>query len=327
MSFGPIQWLRDQFLDLPLVSEDLEGRIVIVTGANTGLGFECAMHFLRMKPAKLILAVRSIEKGQAAALRMIDETKETRPDIVEVWQLDMASFVSVQAFAQRVETLPRLDIAVLNSGVNTREWRTTGDGYEISLQVNVISTGLLATLLLPSMQRTTSLPAASVLKPHLVIVSSDAHYLAGFPEHTAAKPISALNDQARFRSSDRYYVTKLLDVFIVQKLARLSKASGIVISTVNPAFCRSDLNREVGMFMGLILEAIYFIFARTGEMGARNYVWAALKDIPSGSFVNSCRVDPVSKLATSEIVADKVWNELVEIWTPLAPSVADIVKA
>ena len=132
MTFAAIQWVRDQFLDLPSVSEDLEGRIVIVTGANTGLGFECAMHFLRMKPAKLILAVRSIEKGQAAALRMIDETKETRSDIVEVWELDMASFTSVQAFAQRVESLPRLDIAVLNAGVRTREWRTTGDGYEIS---------------------------------------------------------------------------------------------------------------------------------------------------------------------------------------------------
>jgi retinol dehydrogenase-12 len=132
MTFGPIQWIRDQFLDLPLVSENLEGRIVIVTGANTGLGFECAVQLLRMKPAKLILAVRSIEKGQAAALRMIDETNETRPDIVDVWQLDMASFASVQAFSQRVETLPRLDIAVLNSGVLTREWDTTKDGYEIS---------------------------------------------------------------------------------------------------------------------------------------------------------------------------------------------------
>ena len=132
MSFGSIKWIRDQFLDLPLVSEDLEGRIVVVTGANTGLGFECAMHFLRMKPAKLILAVRSIEKGQAAALRMIAETKEARSDIVEVWQLDMASFASVQAFSKRVETLPRLDIAVLNSGVITRVWDTTGDGYEIS---------------------------------------------------------------------------------------------------------------------------------------------------------------------------------------------------
>ena len=132
MSFSTIQWVRDQFSELPSVSENLEGRVVIVTGANTGIGFECAKHFLRMKPAKLILAVRSLEKGQAAALRMIDQTKETKPDIIDVWKLDMASFASVQAFSQRVEILPRLDIAVLNSGVVTDAWDTTGDGYEVS---------------------------------------------------------------------------------------------------------------------------------------------------------------------------------------------------
>jgi retinol dehydrogenase-12 len=132
MSLNIIQWARDQFSDLPLVSEDLEGRIVVVTGANSGIGFECAKHFLRMKPAKLILAVRSIEKGQAAALRMIDETKEMRSDVVDVWKLDMASFESVQAFSQRIETLPRLDIAVLNSGVVATTWGITGDGYEVS---------------------------------------------------------------------------------------------------------------------------------------------------------------------------------------------------
>ena len=91
-------------------------------------------------------------------------------------------------------------------------------------------------------------------KPLLTLLTnSTAHYLAGFPEHTDAKPINALNDQARFYSADRYYVTKLLEVFIVQKLAKLSKASGIVVSAVNPAFCRSDLNREAGMFVGAIL--------------------------------------------------------------------------
>jgi len=132
MSFSITQWVSDQFSDLPLINENLEGRIVVVTGANTGVGFECAKHFLRMNPAKLILAVRSIEKGQAAALRMIDETRETRSDIVEVWQLDMASFASVQSFAQRVETLPRLDLAVLNSGVSTNAWEITGDGYEVT---------------------------------------------------------------------------------------------------------------------------------------------------------------------------------------------------
>lgn len=77
--------------------------------------------------------------------------------------------------------------------------------------------------------------------------------MAGFPEHTAPKPISALNDQARFRSLDRYPVTKLLEIFIVQKIAKLSKASGIIVSTVNPAMCRSDLNQDVGMFVRVII--------------------------------------------------------------------------
>jgi hypothetical protein len=77
--------------------------------------------------------------------------------------------------------------------------------------------------------------------------------VAGFPEHTAAKPISALNDRARFRSFDRYFVTKLLEIFIVQKIAKLSKASGIVISAVNPAMCQSEFNREAGMFVGVIV--------------------------------------------------------------------------
>src|SRR5258706_15748131 len=86
-----------------------------------------------------------------------------------------------------------------------------------------------------------------------VLTDSPAQYVAAFPEHTAAKPINALNDRARFRGSDRYYVTKLLEVFIVQKIARLSKASGIVVSAVNPAFCRSELNREMGVFMVVIV--------------------------------------------------------------------------
>lgn len=92
------------------------------------------------------------------------------------------------------------------------------------------------------------------LKPlfHL-LTDTQAQYLAGFPERSAPKPISALNDQPRFRSFDRYPVTKLIEIFIVQKLARLSKASGIVVSAVNPAMCRSDLTRDAGMFAGIIL--------------------------------------------------------------------------
>jgi hypothetical protein len=91
------------------------------------------------------------------------------------------------------------------------------------------------------------------LSPFTLLTDSLAHYMAGFPEHTAPKPISALNDQARFRSLDRYQVTKLIEVYIVQKIAKLSNASGIVVSSVNPAMCRSDLNQKAGMFVRVII--------------------------------------------------------------------------
>ena len=85
------------------------------------------------------------------------------------------------------------------------------------------------------------------------LTDSLVHYLAGFPEHAAPKPIRALNDRARFRSLDRYPVTKLIEIFIVHKLARLSKASGIVVSAVNPAFCHSELNREASVLGRVII--------------------------------------------------------------------------
>jgi len=88
----------------------------------------------------------------------------------------------------------------------------------------------------------------------LVLTNSAAHYFANFRERTDPKPISALNDQARFRSLDRYPVTKLIEIFIVQKIASLSKASGIIVSTVNPGLCRT----EIGKNTGIILRVIYW---------------------------------------------------------------------
>ena len=72
------------------------------------------------------------------------------------------------------------------------------------------------------------------------------HYKARFTEHNQPKPLSALNDPAKFDGRDRYSTTKLLDVFLAQKIAQLPKATagGIVVNSVNPSLCQSDLARE-----------------------------------------------------------------------------------
>lgn len=80
------------------------------------------------------------------------------------------------------------------------DWKETKDGYERTLQVNVISTYWLGELLLPLLQKTASLPSPSstILKPHMSIVGSFVHFLASFPEQNEEKPLAVLNDKSRF---------------------------------------------------------------------------------------------------------------------------------
>ena len=103
------------FVTPPYPIKKFTGQTVIVTGSNTGLGFEAAKHFVRLGADKVILAVRTVEKGEAARKRIEESTKIT--SVVEVWQLELESYGSVKAFAEKAQGLDRLDVLVENAGV------------------------------------------------------------------------------------------------------------------------------------------------------------------------------------------------------------------
>ncbi|CAO3669018.1 unnamed protein product [Umbelopsis ramanniana] len=101
---------------------------------------------------KVILAVRNLESGDDAKVSIEETTK--RSGVVEVWKLDMSSSASVPEFANKVnKELPRLDVAALNASAATKLFKTSSEGWEETLQVNVISTAYLAILLLPKISR------------------------------------------------------------------------------------------------------------------------------------------------------------------------------
>jgi NAD(P)-dependent dehydrogenase (short-subunit alcohol dehydrogenase family) len=116
------------FARLPVPDSDLTGRTFLVTGSNTGLGFAAAVHLARLNPARLILAVRDITKGEAAKSQVILATGFS--GALDVWELDMADFASVKRLAQRANSLERLDGALLNAGINAYGWDVTSDGWE-----------------------------------------------------------------------------------------------------------------------------------------------------------------------------------------------------
>jgi retinol dehydrogenase 12 len=199
------KFLYSQFFVTPqLPSHDFLRQTVIVTGSNTGLGLEAARHFLNMRCSKLILAVRNISKGEDAKKSLLETSpSDVSATQIEVWPLDLSSSDSVRTFAHRASTtLARIDVLVSNAGISAPNFVISSDGWETTLQTNVISTCLLAVLMLPKMRETGE---RFKVMPHLVVVTSDTHYTAKFPERKAQNGImKSLNDQEKYNDMERY---------------------------------------------------------------------------------------------------------------------------
>lgn len=170
---GPLrQCMYQQFFVTPAYpTTDCTGRTIIVTGANTGLGKEAVRHLVQLNAERVILTSRSASKGEAAA-KDIEQTTG-RKGVVEVWDLDLENYDNVKAFGERVKTLKRLDAVIENAGKNTMNYFEVA-GNESTITVNVVSTFLLALLVIPKLQETARI---FNIVPTLTIVSSEVHYL------------------------------------------------------------------------------------------------------------------------------------------------------
>src|SRR3954469_15947904 len=141
-------FLYSQFFVTPVYpTGSYQGKTVVVTGSNVGLGKEAARHYARLGASNIILAVRDLKKGNAAK-EDIESTTKIAKNVIQVWHLDMALYSSVQDFAKRIQGLERVDIFIANAGIAGFTWRTAEDN-EAMITVNVVSTFLLAFLVIP----------------------------------------------------------------------------------------------------------------------------------------------------------------------------------
>ena len=173
----------------PYPKKEFTGQTIIVTGSNTGLGLEAARHFSRLNAEKIILAVRTVEKGEAAK-KSIEESTNRR-GVIQVWPLDLTSYESVKQFSTRAEGLKRLDVLLENAGMMTKHF-SMAEQDELTIMTNVVSTFLLGLLLLPKLRETGS--RYNVL-PRLVIVSSDLHFMARCNERKSPNIFEELSNK------------------------------------------------------------------------------------------------------------------------------------
>ena len=204
-----MNWLR-QFDKLPYPEVDCANKTFIVVGSNTGMGKEAVRHFVALNASKVIMAVRSITKGDAAKSDIEASTK--RVGVIDVWELDLSLYTSVKAFATKAATLPRIDAAILNASIATEKYEILEDN-ESTITVNVVSTVLLVLLLLPIMRASA---AKWNIAPTITVVSSNIHWWTTFPEWRTPNSLATLNDKNVAVMSDRLELLPFQTFFFEQ---------------------------------------------------------------------------------------------------------------
>jgi NAD(P)-dependent dehydrogenase (short-subunit alcohol dehydrogenase family) len=291
--FFPNIFFENQFRakpQWPTPNTDLSGKTAIITGGNTGLGYEAAVQLLDLKLSHLILAVRSIEKGEPAASSLLRAHPSAK---IEVWQLDLNSYDSILGFTRRIDnTLSRVDMVLLNAGIMKLSFgRNKSTGHEEIFQVNYISTMLLCMLLLPILKiksQPNNQPA------RLTIVNAALTLAAKFPNRDAKPLFPSFDDPDAFDPQEQYNSSKLLAHMFLWKLVDYVSSDSIIINLADPAWVKgTDLARDVKGLTKLGLK-VFELTGRTKRVGASCFIDALVNKGKEshGCFLMSWKIHP-----------------------------------
>ena len=273
----------------------MQGKTVVITGGNTGIGKETARELARMG-ARVAIGVRDTTKGEAAAEEIRRETAAE----VRVFALDLASFASIRAFAAGIlEAYPRIDVLILNAGLVLQKRQETVEGLEATFGINHLGHFLLTELLLERIKA--SAPA------RIIVLSSDAH-------RRSRKALDEnIFQRNTYSAMEAYCDSKLANVLFTRELARRLEGTGVTVNAVHPGvvateFARgNDVNKVVNFFM-----AVASPFFKTPKQGAQTSVFLAsspdVANVTGGYFVNSKEVKP-SRNARDDHNARWLWDE------------------
>ncbi|EGE06038.1 short-chain dehydrogenase/reductase [Trichophyton equinum CBS 127.97] len=283
---------RQLFTTPPLTSPDkvdLAGKTAIITGSNTGLGFECAQQLLDLGLSKLILAVRNETKGEEARGKLLSGRNADNHSI-QVWKLDLLCYGSIVSFVERTKGLERLDFFVNNAAFTRLSFAINEKtGHEGIIQVNYFSLALLTILILPVLRDKNSAQQPG----RLVNVSSDT---------------------ASWATIVTQHPSYLRQLFLAQ-LARRVPPSIAVINTPNPGLCQTSLTRDFkGSLQGILFGIFRLIFARTAAIGARSITDAVVNhgSESHGQYLEDGTVQPMAPFVYTdkgEEVAELLWEE------------------
>ncbi|KAK9327612.1 hypothetical protein V1520DRAFT_365269 [Lipomyces starkeyi] len=309
-NFGPV-FFQNQFrtkIDRPTKENypDVKGKCAIVTGSNTGLGFESARQLLSLGLSHLVM--------DAAATKLQAANSSAK---IEVWHLDMESYDSILSFVHKCQdNLSHIDIIILNAGLAPTKFAIVpATGHETAIQVNHISTVLLTVLFLPVLRS----KSIGQNPPRLTVVNSVMSQLCQFPNKNKRPILPSFDDTTvtPWDAEERYGVSKLLCQLFVVRLAEIVKSGDVIINMVDPGLTKGTaLSRDAKGVTAVAAKLFFSIAGRPVDKGAATYVDAVLGhgEESHGCFLMNCKIAPLACwfYTDGKVLMDLIWTETLQ---------------
>ena len=279
--------------------EDLSGKVVVITGSNSGIGKESAVALAAMG-ATVVMTARDQGKGDAA---LAEVRARSGSDDVVLGSLDLASFASIRAFATWfLDRFDRLDVLIANAGLIMDARRETTEGFEMMFGVNHLGHFLLTDLLRERL--VASAPS------RVVVVSSIAHRWA-----FRGLDHDDLQSTRRFNGFRAYGRSKLANALFGFELARRLEGTGVTVNVVHPGSIYSGFGGDGDTgFLGSLIAVFGRIVLRSPKTGAKTQVLLASSTSPrvasvTGGYWSHGRRWRASRQARSRTEARWLWEE------------------
>uniref|UniRef100_A0A3P8SR66 Retinol dehydrogenase 12, like n=1 Tax=Amphiprion percula TaxID=161767 RepID=A0A3P8SR66_AMPPE len=273
-------------------AEKLDGKTVLITGANTGIGKETAKD-LAGRGAKVVIACRDMEKAKEAVKEIIETSGN---DNVKCMKLDLADTKSIREFAEAFKKdEPKLNILINNAGVMVCPYGKTADGFETQFGVNHLGHFLLTYLLLDLIKK--SAPA------RILTVSSMVHSWGSIN-------LEDINSEKSYDKMKAYSQSKLANVLFSHSLAKRLEGTGVTCYALHPGAVKTDLQRHVSGPMYLIMMFIRPFF-KTAVQGAQTTIYCAVEpslENETSQYYGDCARTSCCDAGKDDDLAQKLWE-------------------
>lgn len=282
----------------------MEGKISIVTGANSGIGYQTALGLARMAGA-VVMVCRNKERAERARREIIRLSGNRSIDLMIA---DISSQNDVIHLARMYkEKYKRLDVLINNAGISVDKRQESVDGYELVFATNYLGPYLLTNLLLDTLE--TSAPS------RIVNVSSFVHKMVQGIDFDDLD-----RRRGRFSAMQVYSESKLAMLMYSYELAKRLEGTGISVNALNPGLVNTNLGNSYAGFMKVNALVMKTLFGISAEKGARTSIYLASSPEVAGvtgKYFEKCREKETTKASYNTRDWEKLW-EISEAMTEKA---------